>query len=87
MKMNGPRKRAKVNDPVHAHFYPPFNADDDVSLEHNLSLLKEESEKGKPQSDVLKELMRRTFRISGMRTLQRMSHQHCWISETISSPS
>ena len=57
----GPRKRAKVSDPVHAHFYPPINADDDVSFERSLSLLKEESEKAKPQSDVLKELMRRTF--------------------------
>ena len=57
----GPRKRTKLSDPVHSHFYPPINADDDVSFERNLSLLKEESEKAKPQSDVLKELMRRTF--------------------------
>ena len=57
----GPRKWAKVSDPVHAHFYPPINANDDISFECNLRLLKQESEKAKPQLDVLKELMRRTF--------------------------
>ena len=56
-----PRKRAKIDEQAHAHFYPPIHAEDEVSFGQNLELLREESEKAKPQSDVLKELMRRTF--------------------------
>lgn len=38
-----------------------MHADDDASYERNLQLLKAETDKVKPSSDVLKELMRRTF--------------------------
>ena len=55
-----PRKRQKLGGRG-AHFYPPVHADDDVSYQRNLDLLKAETEKAKPSSDVLKELMHRTF--------------------------
>ena len=57
----GSRKRAKLDERSHAHFYPPVNAEDDISFGRNLELLRAELEKPKPQPDVLKELMRRTF--------------------------
>lgn len=57
----GPKKRAKLEEQFHAHFYPPVNADDDVSFGRNMELLTAELEKTKPQSEVLKELMCRTF--------------------------
>lgn len=55
------RKRFKLGDRAHAHFYPPTKSEDDVSYEHNLELLKTEMAKGKPRVDVLRDLMRRTF--------------------------
>ena len=57
----GPRKRAKLEDRSHVHFCPPIDADDEVSFARNVDLLKEEMAKPKPQADILKELMRRTF--------------------------
>lgn len=57
----GPRKRAKLEDRSHVHFCPPVDADDEVSFARNVDLLKEEMAKPKPQADILKELMRRTF--------------------------
>lgn len=55
-----PQKRPKLAG-QEVHFYPPVHADDDASYERNLQLLKAETDKVKPSSDVLKELMRRTF--------------------------
>ena len=43
------------------HSYPPTNAEDSVSFERNLRLLKEEERKPKSRVDVLKDLMTRTF--------------------------
>lgn len=44
-----------------SHFSPPMHAEDEVSFSCNVYLLKEEMAKLKPQADILKELMRRTF--------------------------
>lgn len=43
----GPRKRIKLDDQFHAHFYPPVNADDGVAFGRNMELLKAELEKTK----------------------------------------
>ena len=43
------------------HFYPPVHADDDVAYGRNLELLRAELGKAKPRSEVMKDLMRRTF--------------------------
>ena len=43
------------------HFYPPVHADDDVAYRQNLELLKAEMGKTKPRSELMKDLMRRTF--------------------------
>lgn len=56
------KKRAKVDD--HAkHTYPaiPACADDEESTRRNLELFKQECLKPKPRSDVMKELLTRTF--------------------------
>ncbi len=53
-------KRRKV-DCRAAHFCPPTHAEDEVSYARNEELLRVEMAKSKPRSDVLKELMRRTF--------------------------
>ena len=50
----------KVQDQA-MHYYPPTNAEDDVSYLRNLELLKTEQSKQKPRVDVLKSLMKRTF--------------------------
>ena len=57
-----PQKRAKADN--HAkHTYPviPSCADDDEANKRNLQLLKEESLKTKPRSEVIKELLTRTY--------------------------
>ena len=58
-----PRKRQKASNNAH-HFYPqaiPETADDDESHERNFGLLKDELSKVKPSSEVLKQLMSRTY--------------------------
>ena len=57
-----PKKRAKIDDPA-KHTYPaiPEGADDEESTKRNLELLKGESLKPKPRSDVMKDLLTRTF--------------------------
>ena len=59
--VNVPKKVKNVKGGTAAHFCPPANADDDVSSKRNMELLNTEMLKTKPRSDVLKELMRRTF--------------------------
>ena len=57
------RRRRSKSEPHHlVHCIPPpVHADDDISNERNLSLLKEELEKPKPSPEITKDLMRRTF--------------------------
>ena len=59
---NPPRKRAKFDDRA-KHTYPaiPSCADDEESTKRNLELFRQESLKPKPRSDVMKELLTRTF--------------------------
>ena len=54
------RKRPKL-DGRGVHFYPPIHADDDVAYGRNLELLRAETGKANPRSEVMKDLMRRTF--------------------------
>ena len=56
------KKKRRIEDAA-AHLYPgpPLNAEDDVSQQKSLKLLKEEMEKSKPRSEALKELMMRTY--------------------------
>ena len=53
-------KRTKLDDQT-VHLCPPVHGEDEVSYGRNLDLLKSEMAKPKPRSDVLKDLMRRTF--------------------------
>ena len=55
------KKRKIEQSAVHLYPGPPVDADDEVSQERILKLLKEEIEKPRPRSDVLNELMRRTY--------------------------
>ena len=57
-----PKKKTKIDDPA-KHTYPaiPDGADDEESTRRNLELLKGESLKPKPRSDVMKDLLTRTF--------------------------
>ena len=57
----GSRKHARVDDRGCAHFCPPTGGEDSVSHGRNFELLKAEMAKSKPRTDVLKDLMRRTF--------------------------
>jgi hypothetical protein len=59
-----PRKRAKIDDPA-KHTYPaiPEGADDEESTKRNLEVLKGESQKPKPRSDVMKDMLTRTFEL------------------------
>lgn len=43
------------------HLYPPQHGEDDVSYGRNLELLKAETTKPKPRTEVLKDLMSQTF--------------------------
>lgn len=54
------RKRLKIDDKT-VHLYPPLHGEDDVSYGRNIELLKAEIGKPKPRTDVLKDLMGRTF--------------------------
>ena len=62
-KGEGSTRRRSKCEPHHlVHCIPPpVHADDDISNERNLSLLKEELEKPKPSPEITKDLMRRTF--------------------------
>ena len=55
-------KRVKYCDNTR-HPYPSLSiaCDDDVSHERHMKLLKQESEKSKPNMEVARELMQRTF--------------------------
>ena len=59
-----PKKKIKVESLVR-HRYPeiPLSADDNVSMERNLLLLKEESLKSKPSHESVKTLMARTHAV------------------------
>ena len=56
------RKKCKV-DCVRKHKYPeiPPSADDDVSCQRNIELLKAESQKPKPSHETIKTLMVHTY--------------------------
>ena len=55
-------RRKQIDDPA-KHTYPaiPDGAEDEESTRRNLELLKGESLKPKPHSDVMKDLLTRTF--------------------------
>ena len=53
-------KRSKLDDRA-VHVCPPTYAEDDVSFGRNLELLQTELGKPKPRSEVIKDLMLRTF--------------------------
>lgn len=53
-------KRPRVEDRT-VHLYPPIHGEDDVSYGRNLELLKAEMLRSKPRTDILKDLMSRTF--------------------------
>lgn len=55
-----PQKKAKLDSRA-VHVCPPTLAEDEVSFGRNVEQLKAEMAKSKPRSDVLKDLMRRTF--------------------------
>ena len=59
-----PKKKTKIETLI-KHKYPeiPLSADDDVSIERNLQLLKEESLKSKPSHESMKTLMARTYSV------------------------
>ena len=53
-------KRPKLQDRT-VHLYPPQHGEDEVSYGRNLELLKAETAKSKPRTEVLKDLMSQTF--------------------------
>ena len=69
-----PKKKTKIDDPA-KHTYPaiPDGADDEESTKRNLELLKGESLKPKPRSDVMKDLLTRTFPIQRVTILNSNS--------------
>ena len=56
-----PKKRLKLASDRAHHFYAPMHAEDSVSYERNLNLLKQEQSKPRPRVEVLKDLMGQTF--------------------------
>ena len=54
---NGPTKKRAKKESTAAHFYPPAEAEDEVSYGRNLELLSAELSKPKPRHDALKQLM------------------------------
>ena len=55
-----PGSRPK-KDTATAHFVPPLDAEDEISYQYNMELLRGESSKRKPCTTVLKDLMQHTL--------------------------
>ncbi len=55
-------KRLKLDTPKRSYAVVDVDAEDDVSAERNKELLKKEVAKSKPKQDILRELIKRTFK-------------------------
>ena len=63
-------------DTAAAHFVPSLDAEDDISYQHNMELLRGELSKRKPCKTILKELMRHTLS-NHFKAFSLCSHTSC----------